>query len=56
MIGRYYSVLGRVPDKDNIKEIAKCLKARSEILNNIGKKKKKKVSKWFASIWISDGL
>ncbi|KAL0651345.1 hypothetical protein Bca4012_094036 [Brassica carinata] len=23
MIGRYYSVLGRVPDKDNIKEIAK---------------------------------
>ncbi|KAG2238443.1 hypothetical protein Bca52824_092323 [Brassica carinata] len=42
MIGRYYSVLGRVPDKDNIKEIAKCLKARSEILNNIGKKKKKK--------------
>ncbi|CAF2108672.1 unnamed protein product [Brassica oleracea var. botrytis] len=45
MIGRYYSVLGRVPDKDNIKEIAKCLKARSEILNNIGKKKKKKVSK-----------
>lgn len=48
MIFRYYSVLGRVSDESDIKEIARLLKVseaevqrESAKINNIGKKKKK---------------